>query len=139
MECNKTIPNNNLKLFYLDQSGKVQEDHDSSFIGKVSRIVSSVLGLIDYNIIRILPKMTTLTETNQEYLTSKEAKHFGISSNQLKQIQRISAYYLDNKAISNKDQKDVKSFLETSVGDLNSTLQLFRAEGLEIFILGGVI
>ena len=118
MDTTIEISSNNFKLFYLDHSGAIQEDLDQSFFGQISRIITSSLGLRDYDITHILPKMETLGEDDQSYLSTKGAKHFGISSEQLVQIQKISAYYLSGKKLSPEDQNSIKLFLENSVGDL---------------------
>lgn len=135
MELSSSLSTDNFKLFYLDRSGEIQEDYDATWGGCLTRIVTSILGLRDYDITHLLPKMDVLGESDQKMLSSKCAKHFGISNGQLEQIQRISAYYLFGGEISTQDQKKVKLFLESSVGDLklNSALNKLIQAGLTLY------
>ena len=118
MEVSLHLSSDNFKLFYLDHRGEIQEDHNALLGGSIARIFTSILGLRDYNITHILPKMEALGESDQRSLSSKCAKHFGISREQLENIQKISAYYLTGEKLSIQDRDGIKLFLENSVGDL---------------------
>lgn len=126
VELTIQLSKDNFKLFYLDRQGEIQEDHDSSLSGSLTRMALSILGLRDYNITHILPKMEVLGEANKSYLTSKCAKRFGISSEQLTAIQKISAFYLSGAPLSSADQKNVKLFINKSIGDLKLNAALNR-------------
>lgn len=126
MELTTELLKDNFKLFYLDRHGQIQEDRDSSLGGSLTRMALSILGLRDYNIVHILPKINVLKEVDQSHLTSKCAKHFGISSEQLAAIQKISAFYLSKEPLSKCDQNDIKLFLNKSIGDLKLNAALNR-------------
>ena len=113
MEVSLHLSSDNFKLFYLDHRGEIQEDHNALLGGSIARIFTSILGLRDYNITHILPKMEALGESDQRSLSSKCAKHFGISREQLENIQKISAYYLTGEKLSIQDRDGIKLFLKT--------------------------
>lgn len=126
MELTNELTKDSFKLFYLDRTGEIHEDRDSSVSGSLARIVLSILGLRDYNITHVLPKMEVLGAEDQSYLTSKCAKRFGISNEQLAAIQKISTFYLSDTSLSTADQKDIKLFLNNSIGDLKLNAALNR-------------
>jgi len=110
----------NFNYLYLDRSGKLGFDRDDSFLHTLTRIVTSILGLRDYNIIHLFPTaQRQLSKEKIAILTGKLARSIGLSSKELENIQKLSRYYINPKdRYTNTDRAALKTFIESARGNL---------------------
>lgn len=112
--------NKNFNYLFLDHSGELGYDSSRSFLGKVMRIITSILGLRDYDLSHVFPvAQRELGEKEVTVLTGKLLRHFGLTETQFENIQKISRHYLDpENRFTSSEKEELKAFLGEIKGNL---------------------
>lgn len=124
----------NFNYLFLDRSGKLGYDSSDSLLGKIARVITSILRLRDYDLSRVFPvAQKELSERVVVTLTGKLMRHVGLTESQFENIQKISRHYLDpENRFSESEQEELKAFLSEIKGNLsfnNGVNQLISMKG----------